>query len=500
MTVTRSAVRRTGIVLVALLLPPAAAALSIRALWPATPNVPTSAAASTTRAASPKEDLTPELRGRVLDADGNPVPSAAVRLVSPGPPYKVYRDAISDAAGTFSFSHVGPERVRVVADHEPEGFVSSAELQPSAGRSEQVTLVLSARSGVRGTVVDDEQHPVAGATLSVEGIPWRAPSATSDENGAFRLIIVPDQAASLLAVARGFKAAHVELGHRDDRTELVVHVQLTAATAVKGDVQSVDGEPVAARIVACAGQSSEESTTSADDGTFELPPSTLGCEAVAHMAGFGSSDPVAIADGRRVLLRLKTGGAIEGVVVDDRGSGVRSFSLGIEAYVSTRGGNVDRGPRPFEDARGSFRWEKLAPGRYVLTASVPGRAPARSAFIEVQGGVVTRGVKIVVAAGGSVSGRIYDDHHGALAGAEVAFDTVSSIVGGSAATKTDDSGRYEFKDIAPGDYRIFAWESADLNASRDPDFRKRYEGQSVTVTATAGGNMAVALKTAVVAK
>jgi hypothetical protein len=443
-------------VVFALLLPPAAAALSIRAFWPASPKVATPPAASTRRAASPREDLTPEIRGRVLDADGSLVPNAAVRLVSPRPPYKVYRDAISDSAGMFSFAHVGRERVRVVADHEPEGFVSSAELQASEGRSEEVTLVLSATSGVKGTVVDGEQHPIAGATLSVEGVPWRAPTATSDEAGAFRLIIVPDQATSLLAVARGFKAAHVALGHRDERTELAVQVQLAAASAVKGDVQSVEGEPIAAQVVACAGQSSEETTTSADDGSFELPASTIGCAAVAHLAGYASSDPIAIADGRRVLLRLKTGGAIEGVVLDERGSGVPSFNLGIEAYVSTRGGNVDRGPRPFEDARGAFHWDKLAPGRYVLTASVPGKPPARSAFVEVQGGVVTRGVKIVVAQGGSVSGRIYDEHHGALAGAEVAFDTVSSIVGGSAATKTDDSGRYRLDGAPAGPFTLRA--------------------------------------------
>jgi len=454
-TPARSAARRTAVVLFALLLPPVAAALSIRALWPASPK----AAAPTVSAhaeASPKEDLTPEIRGRILDADGNPVRSAAVRLVSPGPPYKVYRDATSDGAGSFSFAHLGPERVRVVADHDPEGFVSSAELQATTGRSEEVTLVLSPTSGVRGAVIDGEDHPVAGATLSVEGIPWRVPSATSDEGGTFRMIVVPDQAASLLAVARGYKAARVALGHRDERAELVVRVQLAAASPVKGDVQGTDGEPIAAQIVACAGQSAEERTTSVEDGSFELPPSTLGCEAVAELAGYAPSEPVVITDGRRLQLRLKTGGAIEGVVVDDHGSGVPSFKLGIEAYVSTRAGNVDRGPRSFEDVRGAFRWDKLAPGRYVLTASVPGKPPARSATIAVQGGDATRGVRIVIAQGGAVSGRVFDDHGAPVSGAEVGFDVVSSIVPGNAGAKTDGSGRYRLDGAPSGPFTLRA--------------------------------------------
>ena len=136
---------------------------------------------------SPEEDRTPEIRGRILDADGNPVNGAAVRLVSPSVPYTVFSDTKSDAAGKFSFAHVGSERVRVVADHDPDGAVTSAELRVAERQSTEITLVLSAASAVSGTVVDTEDHPVAGATLFVEGVPWIVRSATSDAAGAFRL-------------------------------------------------------------------------------------------------------------------------------------------------------------------------------------------------------------------------------------------------------------------------------------------------------------------------
>jgi hypothetical protein len=447
---------RTVAVLLAMLLPLGAAALAIRTLLITPDPVDAPLASAPPRAEPAVEDRTPEIRGRILDGDGNPVQNAAVRLVSLGPPLAVLHDAIADGAGAFSFAHVDPQGVRVVADHDPEGFVTSAELHAKEGQTEEVTLVLSATNGVRGSVVDGEGHSVTGATLSVEGMPWKVPTATSDGAGAFHLILVPDQATSLLAVARGYRAAHFALGHRDERTELVVRVALAAAEAVAGDVSGVDGDPVRAEIVACAGQPAEFGTKSAEDGTFELPPSTIGCEAVAQLAGFGSSDPVVVVEGRHLSLRMKTGGAIEGVVVDARGSGVSPFALGIESYAGIRGGTLDRGPRNFEDVRGSFLWEKLAPGGYVLTASVRGKPPARSELIQVRGGAVTRGVRIVVAEGGAVVGRVFDERHAPLGGVDVAFDSVSSVVDNSGTSKTDDSGRYRLEGAPTGPFTLRA--------------------------------------------
>jgi hypothetical protein len=456
MSAAQGVTRRTSVWLLVLLLPALAAALSLHALWPAPAPASTETPSPAPAPAAPPEDPTPEVRGKILDGDGNSVAGAAVRLVSPGAPYHVSRDTTTDGAGTFSFTHVNPERIRVVADHDPEGFVSSAELSVKEGQTEEVTLVLSATSGVRGTVVDAEQHPVTGAAISVEGVPWKVPGSTSDDAGGFHLIIVPDQASSLVALARGYKAARVVLGRRDERTELVVRVELAMAAPVAGDVYGVDGEPLRAEIVACAGQPSEFGTKSAEDGTFELPPSTIGCDAVAQLAGYAPSDPAAVVEGRRVALHMKAGGGIEGTVVDDRGSGVPSYSLGIESYAGIRGGALDKGPRKFEDVRGAFRWDKLAPGAYVLSAVARGMPPVRSELIQVQAGSVTRGVRIVIAQGGSVMGRVYDDHHAPLAGVDVAFDSVSSVVEGTPGVKTDDSGRYRIDGAPAGPFTLRA--------------------------------------------
>ncbi len=451
--------RASEVVLVAaMLVVPLGGALLARAWGRVLPAPPALAVSvSEPRIVVSAESLGPEIRGRILDAEGAAVEGATVRLVSTKPPYTVYRNARSDAAGGFSFAHVEPWRVRVVADHDPEGVVSSAELSVSQERTTEITLVLSAAGAIRGTVVNAEDRPVAGAVLSVEGMPWVVPAATSDESGAFRLRIVPREATSLVAIARGYRTARAALGRRDAREEgeVVVRVRLIAAPPAGGDVRDADGKPTRARIVACEGQPSESRTSSAEDGTFELPASAIGCEAVAEHAEYAPSDPVLVVEGRRVLLRLKAGGSIDGVVLDDRGTGLRSFTIGIELFQPARGASFDGvHPRTFEDPRGSFVWDKLAPGSYVLTASAPDLAPARSGAIDVAGGTVTSGVRIVLLRGGSVTGYVYDEGRVPLSHVDLSFDAMGSVVDARTGAQTDDTGMYRLDGAPAGPFTL----------------------------------------------
>jgi hypothetical protein len=432
-----------------------AAVMLVRVLRAPAPLPPlaTAATASEEPSAPPAapEDRTPEIRGRILDADGNAVAGAAVRLVATSPPFTVYGDTKSDGGGGFSFPHVGPWRVRVVADHGADGIVTSAVLQAAPGQTVEVTLVLSAAGAVSGTVVDGAGQPVAGAAVSVEGVPWIVPAATSDAAGAFRFTTVPDEATSLVAVARGYRTSRAALARSGAQTELVVRIVLTAAEPVSGTVLDDEGNPIGARVVACEEQPAEVRVRSDADGTFQLPPSAIGCDVIAEHGEHAPSDPVLVVEGRPVVLRLKAGGTIDGVVVDDRGSGVPAFSVGIESFTPARGRGFDRvGPQTFEDGHGSFRWEKLAPGTYVLTALTPGRPPARSAAVDVRGGVVTRGVRIVLAPGGTLVGHVYDASHAPLAGVDLRFDAVSSVLDSKASAQTDASGQYRLEGAPSG--------------------------------------------------
>ncbi len=45
----------------------------------------------------------------------------------------------------------------------------------------------------------------------------------------------------------------------------------------------------------------------------------------------------------------------------------------------------------------------------------------------------------------------------------------------SKVASADQYGRFSMRGIAPGNYRVFAWEDAPTGACRDPEFVRRYE-------------------------
>ena len=47
---------------------------------------------------------------------------------------------------------------------------------------------------------------------------------------------------------------------------------------------------------------------------------------------------------------------------------------------------------------------------------------------------------------------------------------------------TDQSGGFRLSNLAPGEYRIVAWEDIEPGLAQDPDFRKRFESQAASVT------------------
>lgn len=53
-------------------------------------------------------------------------------------------------------------------------------------------------------------------------------------------------------------------------------------------------------------------------------------------------------------------------------------------------------------------------------------------------------------------------------------------------TTADQSGRFEIRGIAPGDYTLFSWEQVDRGAWEDPDFLKEFEGRGESVSLEEG--------------
>jgi len=58
---------------------------------------------------------------------------------------------------------------------------------------------------------------------------------------------------------------------------------------------------------------------------------------------------------------------------------------------------------------------------------------------------------------------------------------------------TDQLGRFAMRNVAPGDYTLFAWEQIERGAYMDPDFLGQYEDQGKAVHVEEGGQLSVQL-------
>jgi hypothetical protein len=53
-------------------------------------------------------------------------------------------------------------------------------------------------------------------------------------------------------------------------------------------------------------------------------------------------------------------------------------------------------------------------------------------------------------------------------------------------TSTDAAGHFQFTNLAPGDYTVFALETAESGAGQDPDFVQKFESQGMPVSLVEG--------------
>jgi protocatechuate 3,4-dioxygenase beta subunit len=94
-------------------------------------------------------------------------------------------------------------------------------------------------------------------------------------------------------------------------------------------------------------------------------------------------------------------------------------------------------------------------------------------------------LEILISSGaGVVDGVVQDSRMKAVAGATVAlvpearrFENRALFASGA----SDASGHFEFRGVAPGDYRLFAWESTPPNAYQNTGFVQKYEAKAQAV-------------------
>ncbi len=431
-----------------------------------------------------KVDRDLDLHGVLVRTDGSPVVGAKVQAVD----YPWRRtmtmdvDALfesvpgvatkSDAAGAFALRLRRGEatNVRVAADG-----LATLEVGPyqAGGR---VRIVMSSAVTLRVSLKDEVGSPVAGASLWVMGggrgdQPWVNARATTDAAGTTAFGGLPGGAAVAilpLAGAGDFGASRVTLPATGE-TSLDL-VSPTGRT-IRGRVfDAVSLAPIQDAKVGL-GKGMICATTTDGGGRFEIRGFTGKNERSIEVFAAGHSPAVvAVAEVDSVEIPLRAGFAATGRVVDATGAPVAGAFVAVEA--SNRIGSVEQFScgRAVAGADGRFRVGDLdRTMAHVVTAFASGRARARKLVAPPRDMDSIDCGDVVLGVSRAIEGVVLRPDGTASRGVDVRLvgpDAGGATEPGSTETRrTDDLGRFRFRDLSPGQYEVTASNSGATDAS-----------------------------------
>jgi protocatechuate 3,4-dioxygenase beta subunit len=442
------------------------------------------------------------IRGLVLRGqDGSPVPGARVSASKGGEPFAGFATSVglrgsgveSDAEGRFEVRNLAPGLYRLLASHAELARGEVPEVDVGEGSVvEGVEVRLGIGGAIFGAVADPEGSPVAGSTVLAFSLPGGdVRQARTDGEGAYEIPLLPAGSYQVLTTRAD-----------EDRTftSLLGHLRWRQATVREGErarLDIVDDSSVGCRVhgtvldggapvpgttlfVLGSGGGPFRLTTKAavtdEVGAYEirgLPAGTY----TFRVGDFGAENqgarfeidvpeaaeatvdlvlPRARISGR--VVEEETGKPVRGVEVSlanlDRSDGLLSGFLG-EAMR-------ERQAAARSDAEGSFRFDRVTPGRYRLTARVNSfrsseevaLAPAALDEVAVGDGEDLTGVELRMKAGASLRGKVTD-----ASGRPVPLASATLVPEGGEVrlfpdAVTDREGAFRASGLAPGRYRV----------------------------------------------
>lgn len=400
-------------------------------------------------------ELTPGVvvLGEVLDGAGKPVAGARVSASVEGHGAGFNRSndfAVTKDDGRFELKRLGAGELRLTASLDKGGVVGHGPEAVAAGQRKQLTLRLARGGFVSGTVRFPDKTPAADVRLGAMHREYRSQPAyaTTEADGTYRLGPFPKGTVVVSADRRGQVSWRsgsdppnqqtLALGENEDKAGVDLIVE-PGGHSISGALVGPDGRPVGlATIVAgleSNGRASRgfraEKTFTAHDGQFTLTDLQAGLFTLwAVHPDYPDAELKGVAAGSKsVKLQLPRDTSVAGAVTDQEGKPVAAFSVVAvpgpaagETPEQRRRRQMDVFEKPtvrVHDPGGVFRLRRLTPGNYeLMVAAADGRAG--SAVVMVEAGEQRTAVKIALATGLRVTGRVLELQGGApIVGAEV---------------------------------------------------------------------------------
>jgi protocatechuate 3,4-dioxygenase beta subunit len=380
----------------------------------------------------------PTVMLHVVSAAQAPVRDAEVHLGS--------RHAITDADGNamlrgldingerLSIEAVGYGPIRMTIDTGDDRRATLAR-----------TIVLQPGSELAGVVVDEANHPVAGASVQITQGSWRD-RADCDDRGRFSFPYVGPGKVALSASSDAFVAMPDLLvdhdGVRANRT-VTLHVELGARAT--GIVVDEHGAPVAKASV-MLGSSSGDSDATGHFTIQGIAPGELELTATAPLAA-SQKRKLLVTKGEKLDLRIVVlEGSIAGTVRDPQGAPVE------DAMLNAKGENDIGGGITRTDEHGAFDFGGLPPGRYEISVQRDGDRASFPPGLMVR--TTKRDLALVLPELGGITGHVV------LAGVPVTYFGVGATIEKDPASGADSDpvreadGTFTLSHLAPGTYAV----------------------------------------------
>ncbi len=336
------------------------------------------------------------LHGRVVDAQGRPIPGAVVRSATEFGFAGLDWSVETDSDGRFTWYEAPASGSYMLDVAKPNFRQIVARMIP--GGADGITLTLHCPRRLHGTVTDAETgRPIERFDLiSVQGPirpgwspQWSQGSSRSFGGGRFDLIdsgIEQELNRSIRVESEGYEPAEF-LGFSDSLEDVAHDFRLRKATRLEGIVRGPDGRPMAGVSVALAGEgygarieNGQLKPGSVDDRILRMQtgpdgryafshPGRLGSVIAIHDSGFAirsAEELAASAD-----LTLAPWARLEGLL--KVGAGPAPGQRMVARLLESGWASVDNNVRT--DESGRFVMDRVAPGRLTVYHRVetPGR-------------------------------------------------------------------------------------------------------------------------------
>lgn len=448
------------------------------------------------------------IAGRVADTQGQPVVGAVVQARDRATRGSL-QTCTSDGEGRFAiFGIQQTTQLTVQAELRHSPYFVSELYGPARLTSEGLyglTLTLQPTGSVSGKVTDPRGRPLGGVSVipmfppsTPKGI-LRANGDPTAANGAFRVERVPGGRFDLGLAVPGnnlIKMAvapnnYVELQHGEDITGLVLVLESEDGYVIAGRITDHRGQPVNTASLYCSSPQGYGSGDSNDTGEYRIFVAQDGLYSlsVEHAELANVQLQEVSAGDEHVDIVLAPMGAIEGAVLDGAsGKPIKAFELLHVDDYNRRYEGVRDHFRHYEDPEGGFHIQPVEPGPVTVIAKAEGYAERAVEIERVVSGETLRGVKVLMAAGLSLRGKVLDKAGRPVEGAGIVPGKLphASSPEIAVATRSDESGAFELRGLSVSMREVSVWHP-DFAEILVPVKLQAGRVNSVTVVLTPGG-------------